>query len=199
MNYVNYIKQFYIYLFIILNIMCFNLKANNIDKEVQQKIFPYVALFIEDSNKLFSLNEVLRKIDFGFINIEDVYGKDTATVGFCQYRFFGLKNIIRLDKEFWNKSNIITKRNLVYHEIAHCLMYLDHSAPDGTILDWIYRKFIEIGIFKKNKAYLDDGCPISLMHPYLVDNYCTAKHNKYYIEELFNRYKKGFNFRRARH
>ena len=163
-----------------------------------EEMLVYVYLFSLDSKGLFSFKEILRKVNFAWGNMDEEYGKETPTVGYCAYKLFGFKNLIKIDIKYWKKASEIRRRNLIHHELGHCLMHLGHSAPDGTWLDWIRRKFIEWGIIKKSRIYLEDACPISLMHPYLVGEWCTAKHNKYYIKELFDRYRKGFNFQRKR-
>lgn len=74
--------------------------------------------------------------------------------------------IILINKYVWSLLPEITKKALVFHELGHCVLYLQHD------MIWIM-----IG---------SDTIPRSIMYPYLQKDLVYLNHWDYYINELFN-------------
>lgn len=70
-------------------------------------------------------------------------------------------NTITIDSTWFAKASEPYREMLVFHELSHCLLHVGH---DTTILP--------------------DGCPESVMYPYIVQTPCYAKHRAEYIEQL---------------
>lgn len=117
----------------------------------------------------------------GFKNYPD----NTDAVGTCHL----LTGEIDVSKEWWNSyyRSYMEKYELIFHELGHCVLYRGHTESKNFegFFGWIEKILFEIGIFEK-KGYLKDTCPASIMHPYVLENYCFTKHFDYYMEELFS-------------
>lgn len=106
-------------------------------------------------------------------------------IGPCTYG----KNFREIDADidFWNKSSDQTRRVLLYHELTHCLCDRDHDYKNGikypdadTVKGNIIMEFMEPGVLK-------DGCPMTIMYPYILSDKCSFAHWNMYIKEMFNR------------
>ncbi len=76
-----------------------------------------------------------------------------------------LRGEVRIKKSYWlNHSNTLRKV-LILHELGHCDLNEDH---------------------RDEPSYWDTGCPASIMHPYIMQDYCFVSHEHYYISELLN-------------
>lgn len=80
------------------------------------------------------------------------------TVGLCSIGPSGRK--ITIDSEYWSLISESQKEELMYHELGHCAMELDHD-----------------------EGLLPNNCPVSIMYPYTFD-YCYARYTSHYKEEL---------------
>jgi hypothetical protein len=79
-----------------------------------------------------------------------------------------LHDHIRIRKDTWDSRGPYFKEMLMYHELGHGILRRRHL----------------------NNAFLDDGCPYSIMY-YKIGEACYIKHRKHYIKELFEN-KRGF-------
>lgn len=86
---------------------------------------------------------------------------DGYVVGTCSIGSSGRK--ITIDREFWDRIEEHVKEELMYHELGHCAMYLDHD-----------------------ESIADSGCPVSVMYPYVLD-YCYLHHADEYKQDLRGR------------
>lgn len=112
-------------------------------------------------------------VNVGFTNI----GKENI-IGQCNY---GLGfNEIDIDFIYWTYvDNTITNQTLMLHELTHC--YCDRSHDYGKNLNYTTDDSND-----KN-GFLEDGCPKSIMFPYVLDNNCFLTHYAYYVDEMFER------------
>lgn len=129
-----------------------------------------------------------RDISVGFTDIGD-----GPTVGIC---FYG-KNFreIEIDNKEWNTSSEITREQLLFHELTHCLCGRDHSFinKDGDLQEYPSVGFEEFltNITTKWPFYLPlpgryvDGCPTSYMFPHVLHDQCVIRHKEEYLEEMF--------------
>lgn len=142
----------------------------------------YINKFIEMSHG--SVNK------HDFLDIEIVFKEfpsdEQGIAGSCTPTPFFRK--IEINKDWWeNNLNYERREELMFHELGHCVLYRSHTEPTdgGGISGFFERLMFEIGLMNK-KAYLEDGCPSSYMHPTTIGRYCINKHYKYYMLELFN-------------
>lgn len=100
---------------------------------------------------------------------------------------------IDADTEYWNASTETTRRTLIYHEMTHCLCGRDHDwgvgveypePPDdkNSILaePALPPPIAMVGM-------MPDGCPMSIMYPYVVSDKCAEAHWPEYEREMFER------------
>lgn len=111
------------------------------------ELVPYIESFEEYSNMSIT-------VDFYFVDLEDNY------IGKCYQREF--YQYILVDKSWWDSASDLSKEQLIFHELGHCVLLKKHNT---------------------NK--LPDWCPESIMNPYHIGNYCYGKYRDYYLEELF--------------
>lgn len=115
-----------------------------------------------------------KDVSVGFTDIDQ-----DLVVGLTNYGF-GFTEI-DLDTAAWNRFTEITKMCLVFHELSHAYCYRGHDYGPGKN----YPKD-EITPNKKHDGFFKDGCPLSLMYPYLLDDNCMTVHHSDYIKEMFN-------------
>lgn len=98
-----------------------------------------------------------RSIATQFIKIE-------GAVGQCHIWTDGSKRI-DIDPTYWNSISSLGKENLIFHELGHCAMNLDHN---------------------ENRIELEDeSIPESIMYPYVFGmNWYYKSFRNYYIKEL---------------
>jgi len=125
-----------------------------------------------------------------------------GTIGSCTYPMFGQKGILEIDPEFWNRASDSEKWGLMWHELGHCVCSLGHPI-DREELDkpyeegWFIRFLHRLGIKTANRdprkdLYLIDGCPKTLMHPYLPSSYCLTAHKARYQQDIVKRCERPF-------
>lgn len=144
---------------------------------------PKVVGLVNEYKELAKNNGITfkKQVSIGFKDI-----KDKDIVGMCYY---GSKwREIDLDTKFWENSNSITRLTLLFHELGHCYCNRDHDYRDG-------KKYKEANTIKEdlrlgksdNNGFYDDHCPLSMMYPIVLENFCILSHYDDYMKELFNR------------
>jgi len=90
--------------------------------------------------------------------------------------------LIYLDIKTWKGYSKLQKEVLLFHELGHCVCDLDHEHFHGV--------YPEDPVVPKNEiekikaGFLEDGCPVSIMHPRVLSNSCYKKHRTFYRYEL---------------
>lgn len=79
-------------------------------------------------------------------------------IGECEV--FGPNLSVHVDPDFWGRATEDEREELIYHELAHCAMDLDHD-----------------------ERIMPNGCPSSIMNSYQLDA-CFPRYKPYYIDEL---------------
>lgn len=83
------------------------------------------------------------------------------TIGECTIYSDGIRTI-QIDSSFWASADESERTQIVFHEIGHCALNLQHIVSE-----------------------LPSGCPTSIMYPYTFgDNPCYASNLTYYFNEL---------------
>lgn len=92
-------------------------------------------------------------ISMQFGNLEKDY------VGVCSISW--VEKSVTIDKTFWEQSNESQKEELIYHELGHCAMGLEHDEGLRPV----------------------SNCPKSIMYPEMLGG-CYPAFVEYYKEEL---------------
>lgn len=88
---------------------------------------------------------------------------EAPDVGKC-IKYEDGRRVIKIDPYFWDNSVEIVKSALMFHELGHCELDLEH-----------------------NKGKYSDGCPVSIMNDYIPVEDCLMYYWDDYINQLFNR------------
>lgn len=68
-----------------------------------------------------------QEIGYSTENITMIFTNlDMPTIGRCTIDFSS-NNLIEIDKNFWFISDFDEREQLMYHELGHCAMYLEHD------------------------------------------------------------------------
>ena len=125
-----------------------------------------------------------KPVSIGFSSIK-TKSKSEAVVGLCTYGANFRE--IDVDRNYWDKSTWITRRTLIYHEMIHCFCGRDHTFKGGTYpeADVMMKKKKNTAPYLMQPGYMADGCPMSIMYPYVLKDDCVSKHWDIYDKEMF--------------
>lgn len=148
----------------------------------------YLMEFAIQSQGLYNIHELNNIVTVKF---HDYGENDEGIVGTCFYKSF-VKNEIWINKEWWNSKyrSPWQKAEVLFHELGHCVLNRPHTIPpiySTGFRAWFETFLFDLGIFKKQKDYLKDGCPNSMMYPYTISTLCVMLHYDHYMNELFGR------------
>lgn len=152
-----------------------------VDERAQRLLEEYMWLSIQNNITFYN------KVTIGFKKI----GRDDV-VGLCTY---GLTfREIDLDIDYWQNSTSSQKIALLFHELTHCLCHRGHDYSGYDKYPESYTERLIQALEWKVKGgpkpgFFDDGCPISLMYPIVVDDDCLRAHYDQYVKEMFSRCK----------
>lgn len=168
-------------------------KAKPAPEHVGEAVDPELKVIVDE---FFSLSKRFNitfqnEASIGFSNL-DKYKK--TAIGLCTYGD-GWREI-DIDKNYWKRATWLSKIALVYHELAHA--YCDRRHDYGknkkyqdpeiqAIIDIFNPERIPMSLIMTPPGFFDDGCPLSLMHPTIIDDVCTKKHYDHYVREMFER------------
>lgn len=109
--------------------------------------------------------EELLETDVSHIDIVWVDKLPGTSVGVCYYFPITATRVvayrIALRKDTWLYLSPLQRASLVFHELGHCHMSMDHDT-----------------------RVRPDGCPLSLMYPSVIDDQCLGKHWSEYLSRL---------------
>jgi hypothetical protein len=110
-------------------------------------------------------------------------------VGLTTYGDIGGWREIDLDIDFYNNSDSVIRTILLFHELSHAFCDREHDFSDGkTYPDpkdlWFVRRSHKT---LENGYYPDDGCPLSILYPIVLEEPCFLSHYNDYVKEMFNR------------
>lgn len=69
---------------------------------------------------------------------------------------------IVVDRDTWSVMSDVSRREVIFHEMGHCVLGRDHTTD-----------------------HLADNCPVSIMNPSPVGDWCRNAHGSEYEKELF--------------
>jgi hypothetical protein len=81
------------------------------------------------------------------------------TVAYCR---IGTWPQVRINRHYWGIYNETVRTIVMFHELGHCILERPHSD-----------------------ARLPDGCPLSIMYPFVLGTRCWQAHAAHYTAELF--------------
>jgi predicted metal-dependent peptidase len=127
--------------------------------QIDRRLQHYVDEFVKDSNGKVTKDDIkgmkiiLHSLEASFEN------KERMVVGMCN----PLTREILIDPSFLRRRSYKAMKALMYHELAHCLLWRFHTSE------------------KMEK----DNCEASLMSSYVPSYLCLDKHWDHYVKELF--------------
>ena len=101
------------------------------------------------------LGRSIGDVPLGFADLDE----DKA--GICTTYPSGHKEV-EIDQKYWQEISYNQRFNLIFHELGHCVLNLDH-----------------------NMVLLDDNCPSSFMFDTIIGDNCLDLHLDEYIGEMF--------------
>lgn len=185
-------KSITVLLLILIQVSCSNadLRVSRQHDGIDRQFIYYKNSFIKESKGKITEKD-FDDLSMGFYE----YPKDTYAVGTCWP--MGYLTEIDISKKDWNRNiDHYWRKELVYHELGHCLLNRHHTDPTSSagFFGAFEGLMFDLGFWEK-KGYLSDGCPSSLMHSRMIGSYCFQIHHDYYIEELFVEYSPKYYFR----
>jgi hypothetical protein len=148
---------------------------------------PRAQNIVSEYLELSRLNHIIfhNPVTVGFKNIQ--HGD---VVGVCHYG--GYFREIDVDINYWNNSTTLSHLALLYHELTHCYCTRDHDyGKEKKYPETEAARIVQAIQWKVNggerPGHWDDGCPVSLMYPIVVDDDCMQAHYAEYTQEMFDR------------
>lgn len=174
-------KTLFLILTFLFTTSCSSARMSRKHEGIDPKIQPYIEETIIASKGRLT-KEHFEDLTAGFKK----YEKGT-TAGTCWPMPWLTEIDISEDWWYYNQSSL-ARFELILHEVGHCILKRHHTEKhysSNGISQWFESMLFKTGILKeKDKLY--DGCPSSIMHPYVLSESCFMKHYLYYIEELFS-------------
>lgn len=143
-----------------------------IDKRVENLVNQYKVLAAK--NGIFFSHVVT----IGFTNIQD---KNTLGITHFGSNF----REIDVDTAYWNNASEISRKTVLFHELTHS--YCGRSHDYGYMKPYSTGLLRVVKVFQPSAGFLPDSCPLSIMYPYILEDYCMEIHYDYYIHEMFSR------------
>lgn len=133
-------------------------------------IHPNLAPYLQDFSITVGI-EIPAGITVGFY----YNPKEPRVLGYCNH----LSYEIAINERAWSDMDNVSRRALMYHELAHCVMGVRHFVLSDTFWG-------QLDIFFGGHEYHIDirGCPSSLMSPYIPFPSCIERHWEHYVEQL---------------
>lgn len=153
----------------------FNPRYHGIDSKLEPLVNDYLSLAKDHGIKF------THTVTMGFMNIDD-----GDVIGRTHYgKFF---REIDISDDYWNGASNTSKMTLIFHELGHAMCYRDHDYGDGKKYGDDYDNFADR---KKGSAAsngkFEDRCPLSIMYPSILPDWCVRKHYPEYTDEMFQR------------
>lgn len=122
---------------------------------------PYVKGFIMESEVRSAGNIDVSGLSIVFIDNVNQFatGYDLTTVGQCDYGM----NTIRVLKPYWDGAADDTKENLIFHEMGHCVLKLEHTSCPNIMCP----SMLDPAYYELNRTHLLDD----LFYTYKQENH----------------------------
>jgi hypothetical protein len=172
------LATFILILTVLMPVSCQNtgVRTSQRHSGIDSLLSPYVNDYIRLSNGLIKPEDV-QNIPINFENLKG------GAVGIC-YTFVTGKKEVVIDPDYFEDAPEIKKRQLINHELSHCVCGREHDSVDGNYEDFNKEfRFFDVS----GKGYFDDMCPKSIMNPQMLTEICLNKRWGYYTKEMFDR------------
>lgn len=101
----------------------FTLSSNKIDNGLNGYYQEFMDLAKQECNKISPPSQF--SITFSLLSGDNV-GECTTYL---------VRRKIEIDKNYWNNSSIETKRQLMFHELTHCVLDMDHVNSESNYMN----------------------------------------------------------------
>lgn len=121
------------------------------NKRADTDLYPYYKDFMTFSkkkcNKIETPNQFL--LTFGTLKNDQI--------GLC-YSYAFNKREIFIDEAYWNNATEVEKRQLVYHELTHCILNKDHVNDEKNYMNPYLFPLEEEELYKQLTVNIDEFC-----------------------------------------
>jgi hypothetical protein len=128
------------------------------EPKMDQEIRPHFDEFLDVAKRN---DKFVLPYNITFEYTSETIQGNKSIVGLCINLL--VDHLVLIKTQYWSKATQNKQRQLIFHELGHCMLNRHHTT-----------------------TYLEDGCPSSIMHAYVVSQPCVDKHADYYDQELFN-------------
>lgn len=140
-----------IYYILLTHLFCYHFfPYNQIEEEIKPTLSSFRVKMWDKCNK----NEINSTWQMSIQIKDEITWFNKEVVGICHPRLLGFDITFR--KDFWEASNNINKKQLLYHELLHCYLNIDHEP--GTIMDAYTLSFSEEETERQLDYFLDKVC-----------------------------------------
>lgn len=124
----------------------------NVDPSLQDFVSGYYELVNKDCSDPAKYNSS------SFYSIQFItLDKDDSTIAYCQIKNLGYD--IRVNRNYWNEMNVADQRQLMYHELAHCVVYRDHVNDESNYMNPYFYAIPYSKYIKQVVADIKEQCP----------------------------------------
>ncbi len=149
--------KYWLGLLLLITVGCANPKFDDI-YAVNPELELYIQSFEYESTRL-GIPLQITNLRAGFGNAK--LAGPTA-IGFCRR---GRTPLIIIDQAYWNTATVMEREHLMFHELGHCILNLEHN-----------NKMVPVGIY---------SIPESIMYLYMFDDNMYVPNREYYLRDLF--------------
>jgi hypothetical protein len=94
---------------------------------------------------------------------------------------------VTINSNKWDKLSSTTKITLVFHELTHCYCDRSHNYNEEESYEDDADIFlVDSQLLANEPGYFEDGCPTTIMHPFILSDACMENHYDHYIDEMFD-------------
>src|ERR1700722_13545357 len=170
----------------IFRLMAMQPPLKNKPAPVYKTMDPKLAPIVHDYKAMAKKHDIKFTHD-ATIGFTDIHHDDV--VGICNYGTTWRE--IDLDRAYWKKLTERQQRELAYHELSHCYCLRKHDYEAGGGYAEPKRASLvrseKPPFFFISAGFFVDGCPTSIMYPYVLGDSCIKYHAKHYQDEMFER------------
>jgi Zn-dependent peptidase ImmA (M78 family) len=127
-------------------ILFFTIPLNNIDKDLNVYYAEFMALGKEQCNKIQKPNQ----FSIRFSKLTD------DNIGLCTV-YLHRKEIL-IDENYWTISNLETKKQLMFHELTHCILNKHHIDTEDNYMNPYLIQLPEDVLYNQVKENMTQFC-----------------------------------------
>lgn len=114
---------------------------------------PYITEFYDHLERVCPETHDLRneRYSIGFGDTDS-----DGTIGYCAPLLNGYQIVI--DKDFWNRASLEDRSNLMYHELTHCVLGVQHSSDEKNYMYPVIHHMTFNEVYSQADKYMKDYC-----------------------------------------